>query len=149
MRSDVLAKVLNITSHNETETLALAQKLAAGFKPGDVVVLTGPLGAGKTVFVRGLAAGLGLDSDNVNSPSFTIVNEYPGQHPLYHFDLYRIGDPMELYEIGWDEYQGRDGLIVVEWGEKAGDLLPPVYYLIEFAVKSDQEREINISLVEA
>ena len=140
---------MNITSHSESETLALAEKLAAGFKPGDILVLTGPLGAGKTVFVRGLAAGLGLDTDNVNSPSFTIVNEYPGQHPLYHFDLYRINDPFELYEVGWDEYLGRDGLIVVEWGEKAGELLPPTYYLIEFAVMDEQQREINISLVDA
>ncbi len=144
-----MVKVLSITSHSESETAALAEKLAAGLNPGDIVVLTGPLGAGKTVFVRGLAAGLGLDTANVNSPSFTIVNEYPGEHPLYHFDLYRISDPFELYEVGWDEYLGRDGLIVVEWGEKAGELLPPSYYLIEFGVKDEQDREINISLVEA
>ena len=142
-----MTKVLSITSHSESETLALAENLAAGFNPGDIVVLTGPLGAGKTVFVRGLAAGLGLDTANVNSPSFTIVNEYPGEHPLYHFDLYRISDPFELYEVGWDEYLGRDGLIVVEWGEKAGELLPPSYYLIEFDVKDEQDREINISVV--
>ena len=142
-------KILSITSHSEEQTIALAKKLVASFKKGDVVCLTGSLGAGKTVFVRGLAAALDIDENNVNSPSFTFVNEYPGETPIYHFDLYRINDPSELYEIGWDEYLGREGLMVVEWGEKAGELLPPRYYSIEFWIISETEREINISLVQS
>ncbi len=140
--------ILNIVSHSEEETLALAAKLVRLFKPGDVLVLTGVLGAGKTVFVRGLAAAMGIDEGLVNSPSFTLVNEYQGETMLYHFDLYRLADSSELYEIGWDEYLGRDGLVVVEWGEKADEYLPNRYYQIEFGMVGETDREINISFVE-
>ena len=139
--------MLNIISHSEEETLALASKLALLFKPGDVLVLTGVLGAGKTVFVRGLAAAMGIDESIVNSPSFTLVNEYQGEKTLYHFDLYRLGDSSELYEIGWDEYLSRDGLVVVEWGEKAEGYLPERYYHMEFGIVNETDREINISFV--
>jgi len=143
-----LKRILNITSHSEDETLALAGKLANLLGPGDVLILTGILGAGKTVFVRGLATALGIDEDLVTSPSFTLVNEYAGERTMYHFDLYRLGDASELYEIGWEDYLNRDGLVVVEWGEKAGGLLPPCYYRIEFGIVDELQREINISYVE-
>ncbi|MEW6412532.1 MAG: tRNA (adenosine(37)-N6)-threonylcarbamoyltransferase complex ATPase subunit type 1 TsaE [Candidatus Zixiibacteriota bacterium] len=142
-----MQRMLNIISHSEEETLALASKLALLFKPGDVLVLTGVLGAGKTVFVRGLAAAMGIDESIVNSPSFTLVNEYQGEKTLYHFDLYRLGDSSELYEIGWDEYLSRDGLVVVEWGEKAAGYLPERYYQMEFGIVNETDREINISFV--
>ena len=144
-----MKRILNIISHSEEETLALAGKLASLFKPGDVVILCGVLGCGKTVFVKGLAAALGLDAGQVNSPSFTLVNEYTGERPLYHFDLYRLGDASELYEIGWDDYLDRGGLVVVEWGEKALGYLPSRYYRIEFAIVGEQQREINISFEES
>ena len=144
-----MTKILQIISHSEDETLALAEKILGLLTPDDVVVLSGELGAGKTLFVRGLAKGLGLDVMHVNSPSYTIVNEYPGEKPLYHFDLYRITDPIELFEIGWDEYISRLGLVVVEWGENAGENLPKRYYLLEFVITDDNERDINLSLVEA
>jgi tRNA threonylcarbamoyladenosine biosynthesis protein TsaE len=140
-------KVLKITSHSEAETEALAEKLVGSFKGGDVLVLTGKLGSGKTVFVKGLARGRGIDEHLVNSPSFTIVNEYPGNLPLYHFDLYRMKHTEELYEIGLDDYLSRDGVIAIEWGEKAEPLLPHPHYSIEFTILSDTEREINIALV--
>ena len=141
-------KVLNIISHSEKQTVALAKKLAPSFKRGEVISLTGPLGSGKTVFVKGLAGALKFDEAEVSSPSFTFVNEYLGELPLYHFDLYRLKDPSELYEIGWDEYLGREGLVVVEWGEKAEGMLPARYYQIDFRIISENEREINISLVQ-
>lgn len=141
-------KILNVISHSEEETLALAEKLLAVFRPGDVLVLTGELGAGKTVFVRGLAKGLGLDVNKVSSPSFTMVNEYTGEKPLYHFDLYRLVDSDELIEIGWDDYLSRGALIAVEWGEKADYYLPDKYYLIEFRLINETDREINISFIE-
>lgn len=145
-----MALALNIVSHSEEETVALARKLATFFRSGDVIVLTGELGAGKTVFVRGLAAGLGIDEDLVNSPSFTVVNEYPGGTlPLFHFDLYRLGDPSELKEIGWDDYRRRDGLIVVEWGERAEYHLPPQYYRVLFTPRDEQERQLDIAVVES
>jgi len=139
-------KILQITSHSPEQTLGLAEKLATTcFVPGDVLVLSGHLGAGKTLFVRGLAKGLGLDPDMVNSPSFTFVNEYPGDKPLYHFDLYRMNDTSELNEIGWNEYLSRDGIVAVEWGEKADQFLPERYYKLEFAVLDETEREIAIT----
>jgi len=143
-----LKRILNITSHSEDETLALAGKLANLFRPGDVLILTGILGAGKTVFVRGLAAAMGVDEGLVNSPSFTLVNEYAGERVIYHFDLFRLAEASELYEIGWEDYLNREGLVVVEWGEKAQALLPQRYYQIEFAIVDELQREINISYVE-
>lgn len=125
----------------------MAEKLAPSFIAGDVLVLTGELGAGKTEFVKGLARGRGIEEDRVNSPSYTFVNEYPGQQPIYHFDLYRLSNPEELREIGWDDYLGRDGLIVVEWGEKAEELLPRRYYRLEFSILSETDREVDICLV--
>ena len=142
-----MERELNIVSHSEEQTLALAEKLGPHLRNPEVIVLTGPLGAGKTVFVKGLAAGLGLDRDKVNSPSFTMVNEYPGPNPLFHFDLYRLEDPSELRELGWDDYMTRDGVFVVEWGEKAGGYLPDTYYRIEFIILSDHERNIIVTFV--
>lgn len=141
-----MEKILQIRSYSSEQTLGLAEKLAATcFVSGDVLVLSGRLGAGKTLFIRGLAKGLGLDPDLVNSPSFTFVNEYPGERPLYHLDLYRMGDVSELREIGWEEYLSRDGIVAVEWGERAGTYLPDKYYRLEFTVLDENEREISIT----
>jgi tRNA threonylcarbamoyladenosine biosynthesis protein TsaE len=143
-----LQRELNIVSHSEEQTLALARKLAPHLRDPEVVVLTGALGSGKTVFVRGLATALGIKEYLVRSASFTMVNEYPGQKNLFHLDLYRLGDPSELYEIGWDEYLGREGLFVVEWGEKAGDHLPAKYYQIRFTIINENARNITVSLIQ-
>ena len=126
--------------------MALAEKISGRFVPGQVVVLSGPLGAGKTAFVRGLAKGFGLEQEDVNSPSYTIVNEYCGKISLFHFDLYRITDPTELYEIGWEDYRIRDGILVVEWGEKAGALLPKTFVQVNFIILSETDREITIEV---
>jgi tRNA threonylcarbamoyladenosine biosynthesis protein TsaE len=144
-----MERELHIVSHSESETRALAQKLGPHFQNPNVVVLTGALGCGKTVFVRGLVDALGIDEEIVNSPSFTMVNEYPGEKPLFHLDLYRLDDPSQLHEIGWDEYLNRDGLFVVEWGDKAGPFLPRRYYLVQFKILDEHRREIIISLVQS
>ena len=145
-----MARILNVISHSETETLELARKVGKFFRPGDVIVLTGELGSGKTVFVRGLVSMLGMDENMVSSPSYTLVNEYISKDKqLYHFDLYRMQDVSELQEVGWDDYLQRPGLIVVEWGEKADGYLPKPYYSIEFTVLDEQQREINIGLIES
>jgi len=141
-----MARALEIISHSEQETEALAAKLVMTFRPGDVVVLEGRLGSGKTVFVRGLASGLELDTSAVNSPSYTLVNEYPGKNPMYHFDLYRIEDSSELVEIGWDDYLQREGLIVVEWGTKAEEYLPANHLLVQFEILDEQQRKIIIEV---
>jgi tRNA threonylcarbamoyladenosine biosynthesis protein TsaE len=121
--------------------------MAALITDGELVALSGELGAGKTIFVKGLARGMGIKEETITSPTFNIVHEYHGERELYHFDLYRLTDTAELNEIGWDDYLQRQGIVVVEWGEKAGELLPEVYYLIEFHSPNDNEREINVSLI--
>lgn len=141
-------KILNIVSHSEDQTVALARKLAASFASGDVVVLKGDLGSGKTTFVRALAGARGIDETMVRSPSYTFLHEYRADPPLFHFDLYRLESPDELYELGWDEYLEREGVVLVEWGERAGEFLPDRYFLIEFEIIDEDKRMIDISLVQ-
>ena len=111
-------------SNGAEETEALGEALARTLRPGSVVAFTGDLGAGKTAFVRGLARGLGI-GDRVTSPTFTIVNEYEGRLPLFHFDMYRLGDEDELFDIGWEDYLNRGGVCAVEWSERIAGALPP------------------------
>ena len=106
-------------------TLALGARLAAALRPGDVLALYGDLGAGKTHLVKGLAAGLGLDPDEVASPTFVLVHEYPTDPPLFHFDAYRMERPEDFTRIGFEEYAAGDGVCVVEWPERIEPLLPP------------------------
>ena len=110
-------------SNSVAETEELGAQLAARLRPGDVVAYTGDLGAGKTAFTRGIARGLGIP-ERVTSPTFTIVNEYEGGRlPLFHFDLYRLGDPEELFDIGWEDYLARGGVCAVEWSENVAGAL--------------------------
>ena len=106
-----------IITNNEDETVALGEKLGRNLTPGSVVAMFGGLGVGKTAFTRGIASGLGITM-SVSSPTFTIVNEYIGPIPLFHFDMYRLESEDELYDIGWDDYLERGGVCAVEWSEK-------------------------------
>ena len=109
---------------NEQETMALGTKLAETLLPGTVITLTGDLGTGKTALTRAVARGLGISSP-VTSPTFTIVQEYEGGRlPLYHFDVYRVHDEDELFEIGFDDYLHGDGVCMIEWADLAEELLP-------------------------
>ena len=111
-------------SFSEEETYRIGKELAKQAKPGDIVALKGDLGVGKTVFARGFAAGLGIEGP-VSSPTFTFVICYAqGRLPLYHFDLYRIADPDELDEIGYEEFFYGSGVCLVEWPERAEELFP-------------------------
>ncbi len=134
-------------SGSAENTKEIAAAFAKELKPGDVLCMYGDLGAGKTAFVQGLASGLNV-SDYVNSPTFTIVNEYMGDMPLYHFDVYRIGDSSEMFDIGFDEYLDGDGVTVIEWAELIEDILPENRYNIT-VLKTDDEtaREIKIEVV--
>ena len=136
-------------SHSETETEAAGQALAAKLRPGDVVAYRGDLGAGKTAFTRGLARGLGCHG-RVTSPTFTIVNEYEGPTPLFHFDLYRLGGEEELWDIGWEDYLARNGVCAVEWSEIAPGALPEntVYVTLSRRPGAEEEREILVEGVE-
>lgn len=102
---------------SETETAAEGAQLAASLQPGDVVLIYGELGAGKTAFTRGLAQGLGVNADEVSSPTFTLVQEYRGRLPLYHVDLYRL-DEREVDDLGLEELVLGDGVVVIEWAER-------------------------------
>ena len=113
---------MDYLTHNEIETEALGETLARRLGPGDVVAYRGDLGAGKTAFTRGLARGLGC-TGRVTSPTFTVVNEYEGRLPLFHFDLYRLEGEDALYDIGWEDYLDRGGVCAVEWSENVAEAI--------------------------
>jgi tRNA threonylcarbamoyladenosine biosynthesis protein TsaE len=124
------------------ETVAFGSAYASRLSPGDVLALSGDLGAGKTHFVKGLAAGLGV-STPVTSPTFTLLHEYPGAGlPLYHFDFYRLETEEEVLAIGLDDYLSGDGIVVIEWAEKFAALLPPTTRWLELRLISESEREL-------
>ena len=111
-------------SYSTEDTFKLGELTGARLKPGTTVRLEGDLGVGKTVFVKGVAKGLGI-TETVCSPTFTILQEYKdGRMPLYHFDVYRIEDPEEMYEIGFDEYLYGDGVCLIEWASRVEELIP-------------------------
>ena len=113
-----------IETHSEQETWEVGKKLAAQAKPGQIFALIGDLGVGKTIFTKGMAAGLGI-SEPVNSPTFTIVQVYEeGRMPFYHFDVYRIGDIEEMDEIGYEDYFYGEGVCLVEWANLIEELMP-------------------------
>lgn len=115
---------MQIESFSEKDTFELGRKIGEKAGPGQIYTLDGDLGVGKTVFTKGLARGLGI-REPVNSPTFTIVQEYrDGRLPLYHFDVYRIEDPEEMEEIGYDDYFFGEGVCLIEWAEKIRELLP-------------------------
>lgn len=132
------------TSNSEAETLAIGAGLATELKPGAVLLLAGDLGAGKTAFVRGLATGLGIESDEVTSPTFTLVHEYRGGRlPLIHVDLYRL-DRADLDEIGLDQDLADKGVVAVEWSER---LLRPVAgaFRVKITDRGGDSRVIEIT----
>ena len=128
----------------EEETEAVGAALAETLRPGDVVALYGDLGAGKTAFVRGLARGLGV-WETVSSPTFTIVNEYPGKIPLFHFDMYRLRDEQELFDIGWEDYLDRGGVCAREWSERVEGAIGPEAVRVTLRCADDAHREIVVS----
>ncbi|MGN0106864.1 MAG: tRNA (adenosine(37)-N6)-threonylcarbamoyltransferase complex ATPase subunit type 1 TsaE [Hominilimicola sp.] len=136
-------------SNSYEETQKIATDFAKTMKAGDVLCMYGDLGVGKTAFVQGLAKGLEID-EPITSPTFTIVNEYSGTLPLYHFDVYRIADSDEMYEIGYEEYVYGDGVSVIEWPQLIDDILPEKRYDIEIAKdydKGENYRTIEIKEV--
>lgn len=111
-------------SFTPEDTFTIGRKLAENVRPGEIYTLNGDLGVGKTVFTKGMAAGLGI-TEAVTSPTFTILQEYDsGRLPLYHFDVYRIGDPEEMEEIGYEDYFFGQGICLIEWAELIEELIP-------------------------
>jgi tRNA threonylcarbamoyladenosine biosynthesis protein TsaE len=134
-------------THSEEETATLARRLAPTLQPGDVLLLSGNLGAGKTAFVRGLAAGLGIDPQDVSSPTFTLVHEYRGGRlTLYHVDLYRL-ERAATEDLGLDELGARDGVLAIEWPDRLTHSLPAAKRL-HLEIVDDQTRRITISVIQ-
>ena len=123
---------MQFVSHSAEETERFGEALAQELRAGDVLAFTGSLGMGKTAFTRGLARGLGCRG-RVTSPTFTIVNEYEGKTPLFHFDMYRLGSSDELFDIGWDDYLARGGVCAAEWSERVSDALPGDTIFVDIA----------------
>ena len=141
-----------IETHSAQETFALGQRIGLEALPGQVYTLIGDLGVGKTVFTQGVADGLGI-TEPVNSPTFTILQVYEeGRLPLYHFDVYRIGDVEEMDEIGYEDYFYGDGVCLIEWANLIEEILPEKY--TEIRIEKDLEkgfdyRKITVTEVEA
>lgn len=128
-------------SHSPEETEHIGEMLGRRLRPGTVVAYRGGLGMGKTAFTRGLARGLGC-AGRVTSPTFTIVNEYDGATPLFHFDMYRLGSPDELFDIGWEDYLTRGGVCAVEWSERVDDAMPADTLWVDIARGTDESDRI-------
>jgi len=134
-----------VISNSPEETKQLGMLLAEELQPGDVILLEGHLGAGKSEFARGVAKGLGV-AETVTSPSFTILNVYEsGRLPLYHFDWYRLESEEELYELGMDEYLGGAGVALVEWPGQCPEALPERFLMIELLPLDENRRELRIN----
>lgn len=114
---------LDIRTNSPEETKLLGEKLAALLMAGDLICLNGDLGAGKTAFSQGVAKGLGI-SNTVTSPTFTLINEYEGRLPLYHFDVYRLSGPEDMEDLGYEDYFYGQGVCLVEWAERVKEVLP-------------------------
>lgn len=140
--------VLTILSKGPEETHRLGQLLSKWLNPGDVVSIIGELGAGKTVLVKGIATGLGIDEGAVTSPTFSLINEYTGKVPLFHFDAYRIRRSEEWEDLGYEEYFRGRGISVVEWGNLVEDYLPRKYLQIKIEKEPAQAKHRKISLVD-
>ena len=123
-------RALAVTTHSVEETRILGAALAPTLVPGDLISLTGDLGAGKTVFVQGLATALGVQ-DRVTSPSFTIVHEYSARYPIIHMDVYRLNTFQEVLDLGFEEFLDANAIVIVEWGEAISPLFPRRFLEIE------------------
>lgn len=136
---------IEIISNSAEQTKELAHFIGKKLRQGDVLALSGELGSGKTCFTTGLARGLGVDDKyQITSPTFTLINEYPGRYKLYHFDLYRLKDYSEFEDLGHEEYFYANGICVIEWAEKIKKILPKDAFFISFEYVDENKRKIVI-----
>lgn len=138
-----LKRTIEKISSSAEETKKFGSKLAGSLRKGDVVALIGPLGSGKTCLVQGICAGLGV-KEFVTSPSFVIINQYPGRFWVYHFDLYRLKDRKELIDLGYEEFFYDNGICLIEWAEKVKELLPQKRIEISMKIVSKNQRRIKV-----
>ncbi|MDK2800443.1 MAG: tRNA threonylcarbamoyladenosine biosynthesis protein TsaE [Clostridiales bacterium] len=141
-------KMIKRISNSPEETEKIAYDIAKYLTAGDVVCLDGDLGAGKTAFTKGIAKAFEVE-DYVTSPTFTIINEYNGKLPIYHFDVYRINDIDEMYEIGFEEYIDGDGISIIEWADNIKEILPSSYLKITITKDIEKSENYRQILIEA
>lgn len=130
---------------SQEETIEIGKALGRILNTGDIVCINGDLGTGKTVFTNGIAKSLGI-KEHITSPTFTIVNEYSGRVPFYHFDVYRIADSEEMFEIGFEEYLYGEGIVVIEWADIIKDILPEE--VIQVTIKKNLDLGIDARIIE-
>ena len=135
-----------ILSKSASETIRIGKSIGSRLLPGDVVALVGELGAGKTQFIKGLAAGVGIGNPTyISSPSFTLINEYPGEIPFYHIDLFRLEREKEAEELGLEDYFQGGGITAIEWADKIISLLPKEMLFIHIAYTGKNTRSLEIT----
>ncbi len=139
------AATTTCTTHSAEQSRALGERLAAALRPGDVLGLVGPLGAGKTQLVKGIARGLGVDERLVSSPTFVLHNEYEASPRIHHFDAYRLDGPAELTALGFEEICDSGGLVVVEWADRVREIMPAGAAWITIEPIPPDERRVSIS----
>lgn len=138
--------MMKIISRSEEETIRLGEKIASLLRQGDILCLYGKLGSGKTIFVKGVASGLGLDPKQIISPTFILVRQYQTLRiPLFHFDLYRLNSPEEIFALGYEEYFFDAGITIVEWAQRLKWLLPEEHLRVEFFIKGKNKRQLSFS----
>jgi tRNA threonylcarbamoyladenosine biosynthesis protein TsaE len=140
-------KKLEFLSKSPAATLSLGRKIGERLTPGSVIALTGELGCGKTLLTRGICEGLGVPLRHVSSPTFVLVNEYKGRLPVFHMDLYRLGNIDDGFEIGIMDYFNRaeSGVMLIEWAEKMISLLPEDVLRVTYDILGDKKRKITFT----
>ena len=137
-------------THSPEETQTIGQQIGETLKAGDIIALIGDLGAGKTCLTQGLARGIGIASQEVvNSPSYTLINEYAGKTPVYHIDLYRLQHHGEIVDLGLEEYLEGNGICIIEWADRMSNLLPVSYIQITITWVDESTRIIELQRIPA
>lgn len=137
--------VEKLVTHSPEETFSFGRQFATSLGPGDIVGLTGGLGAGKTCLIQGICRGLGIEKHDVVSPTFILINEYQGRFPVYHFDFYRVNRPEELLNLGFEDYLDGSGICLIEWADRMkNSLLPLDWVEINLTIIEQNTREITI-----
>ena len=138
-------KKMNFVSHSVSSTFNIGKRIAGYLNKGDIVCLFGELGSGKTVLTKGIGFGLGVRKNKVISPTFVLIRQYQGRMPLYHFDLYRLGNPGDILGLGYEEFFYDEGVSVIEWADRLKRLLPQEFLKIELCIKGNKERLLKFA----
>ncbi len=142
----MIGSIFKFVSHSYEETYMFGESIGASLFPGAIIALTGELGCGKTSFVKGLASGMGISKNYyITSPTFTLINEYPGRLPLSHVDLYRLSSVDDLHEIGLDEILNKGSVVAIEWADKMNEKYFSQNFTIHFKFIDDNSRQISIT----